>query len=265
MDHPIIKEALAKADCALGLKRRIVGVTFLFTEEEFERAEAKRLKARIPYCVMVKRATRGHTAKATLENFGCRAAARALGLMAPEELFTSGRHYQRLGLYRDLGVAKNIRQNMTLCRHQALGVMIKPLADHREPAHVVLLVGEPYQMMRIVQAYTYHYGYQTRFQTAGNQALCSECTAHVFENNTINHSLLCAGTRFMAGWDDTEMAVGFPFGMLENIVDGLYATLNPTEPDRKKRRIEKRMKEEKREDLEIEYGRNYYTGLYLSP
>lgn len=264
MDIKAIKEAVEKTNCAINLKRQVVGVKFLFDQVEFNQAKAKPFTAKMPYCVMVKRAMLGKKIKAVFENFGCLSSARTLGLMEPDEMFSSGRHYRRLGLYRDLVVAKNTRQRMTLCRHKAYGVMIMPLEEFDDEPDVVLLVGTPYNAMRIVQAYTYMFGVHTAFKMSGNQALCSECTAYPFENNSINVSLLCAGTRFMAGWGDDELAIGFPFNKFLPIIDGLYATLNPTEPDRKKTAIESRLKEQHRNDLTIQYGKNYYTGLYLT-
>ena len=263
MDIAEVRDAVEKTYCALGLKRKIVGVKFLFDRDEFAQAEARPLTAVMPYCVMVKRAMLGNTIKAVFEDFGCRASARALGLMPPDEIFSSGRHYNRLGLYRDLTVAKNVRQNMTLCQHQAYGVMIKPLEEYSVTPDVVLLTGNPHQAMRIVQAYTHQFGYHTSFKMAGNQAICSECTAYPFESNSINVSMLCAGTRFMCGWGDDELAIGFPFNRFLPIIDGLYATLNATEPDGKKIGIEARLAEHKRGDLKVLYGKNYYTGLYL--
>ena len=54
MDKEKVKEAVVKANCALKLERKIVGVKFLFSEEEFNNAAAKSLKAKVPYCVMEK-------------------------------------------------------------------------------------------------------------------------------------------------------------------------------------------------------------------
>jgi uncharacterized protein (DUF169 family) len=266
MSSETIRDALGKVRCALDLKRRPVGVRFLFDPDQYEQADAGALSVRVPYCVMGKRATRGHGAKAVLENFGCMGAARALGIIEPDDYFTSGRHYQKLGLYRDLSVCKNIRRNMTLCRHKARGIMVKPLGDYQQDPDtpdVVLLVVNPYQAMRVIQAYTYIFGYHTSFKMSGNQAICSECTAYPFETNAINVSLLCSGTRFMGGWKDDELAIGFVFNKFTAVVDGLYATLNLTEPDRKKVDIETRLSQRNNDDLEIVYGRNYYTGHYL--
>jgi len=264
MEKKKIRDAVEKAYCILNLKRKIVGVKFLFGQDEFEGAEAKPLTIKMPFCVMVKRAMLGKKVKAVFENFGCLASARALGIIDTDDFFDSGRHYRKLGLYQDLIVSKNIRKHMTLCRHKAHGIMVKPLGEYEDAPDVVLVVANPYMAMRVIQAYTHIYGYHTSFKMSGNQAICSECTAYPMESNSINVSLLCSGTRFMSGWGDDELAIGFPFNKFPAITDGLCATLNLTEPDKKKAEIEARRTEIKKDDLDIQYGRNYYSGLYLT-
>lgn len=264
MDRENIREALEKVYRVLNLKRKIAGVRFLFDEDQFEQADAIPLKTKMPFCVMVKRAMLGHNVKAVYQNFGCLASARALGIIAPDDFFLSGRHYHRLGLYQDLVTSKNVRQNMTLCQHKAHGVKVAPLEAYHHDPDIILIVANPYNAMRIVQAYTHIFGCHTSYKMSGNQAICSECTAFPFESNTINVSLLCSGTRFMGGWQDDELAIGFPFNKFSAIVDGLFATLNLTEPDNKKAEIEIRLRESQQNEFEISYGRNYYTGLYLT-
>jgi len=264
MDSDRTRDAVERVQCALNLKRRIIGVRFLFDNDEYEQADALPAASKMPYCVMVKRAMRGHSLKADAEAFGCPGAARVLGIDPPGELYASGRHHRRLGLYKDLVVGKNMRRNMVVCGHRTHGVLIKPLEEHSQAPDVVLMVVNPYQAMRLVQGWTYQFGYHTRFQVAGNQAICSECTAYPLEKGAINISMLCAGTRHMAGWGDDEMGMGLPFNRFLDMVDGLYATVNATEPDRKKKHIEDRLNSCNRVDLSIEYGRNYYSGLYLS-
>lgn len=263
MDQQKTIEAVDKANCALKLERKIVGVKFLFDQQEYEHATAKRIKNKMPYCVMVKTAMSGTAVKAALENFGCLSSARALGIMPAEEMVSSGRHYRRLGLYYDFAVAKNVQKNMTLSQHQTYGVMIKPLHEYNEKPDVVLIITNPYNAMRIIQGYTYMFGYHTSFKMAGNQAVCSECTAYPLESNSINVSLLCSGTRYMGGWGDDELALGIPYNKFAPVVEGLYATINPIEPNEKKAKIEARAAELGRKDLAIEYNKNYYTGLYL--
>jgi uncharacterized protein (DUF169 family) len=264
MDKEQLQQNLDKAHCALGLKRKIVGVKFLFDKEEYEEYDAKQIATQIPYCVMVKRAMSGNKIKAVFEDFGCLGAARNLGLYQADHAFLSGRHYRKLGLYKDLVIAKDAVQNMSRCTHDAYAIVIMPLEDFCTEPDVVIMVTNPYQGMRVAQGYTYNYGINPSFKLSGNSALCSECTAYPFENNTINISLLCSGTRYMAGWGEDEIAIGLSYNKFASVIDGVYKTVNKTEPDVKKKLIDLRLKESGREDFDIEYGKNYYTGLYTN-
>lgn len=67
---------------ALELERHVVGVKFLYTKEEFEKADVNQLKSFLPYCVMVKSAASGASLKASKENFGCPDGAVSLGFMS---------------------------------------------------------------------------------------------------------------------------------------------------------------------------------------
>jgi len=259
MNQEQVKLSVTKANCALELNRRIVGMKFLFTEEEFQQADAKAIKVPIHYCAMVKSATAGHGIKAAAENFGCPGGARALGIVEPEETFASGRHYFGLGLYQDLITAKNARNNMTLCQHKAYGVMVKPLEEFNEEPDIVIMIANSYTAMRIVQGYTYMYGIHTDYKLSGNQALCSECTAYPFESNNVNISMLCGGTRNMAGWEVDEIGIGIPFNRFISVIDGVYKTVNAMEPNRNKTKIEEKLKQNGLNDLEIEYDKNYFT------
>lgn len=259
MDKGKIKQAVIKANCALELDRKIVGMKFLFTDEEYRQANAKPINAQIHYCVMVKTAMSGTGIKAAANNFGCPGSARALGMMELEERFISGRHYHGLGLYQDLITAKSVRNNMTLCQHKAHGVMIKPLEEFDQEPDIVLVVTNPYNAMRLVQGYTFIYGLHTSYKMSGNQALCSECTAYPFESNNINVSMLCGGTRNKAGWGDEELGIGIPYNRFLAMIDGVYKTVNAIEPNHHKSRIEAKLKRNELHDLEIEYDKNYFT------
>lgn len=262
MNRPEVLEAVKKINCALRLNRKIVGIKFLFDKEEFDKAEAKKLTAKMPYCVMIRNAMEGKSLKASVENAGCPGGARALGMIDPDETSSSGRHYLKLGLYQDLSTAKNVYKNATFCRHKLFGIMVKPVEEYDTEPDVVLIVTNPYNVMRIMQAYTHLFGFNSSLKMSGNQAICSECTAFPFENNDINVSVLCAGTRYNAKWNDDEMAVGFPFNKFLQIVYGLYATLDKVEPNKKKSEIETRCRESGMEAPLINYNKNYYTRLH---
>lgn len=247
--------------CALNIKRNLVGVKFIFSREEFDCINIKQNKGRVSYCYMVKSASSGKHIKSNRENFSCGASARALGLEESLNQITSGQHYYAFKLYNSLGTAKAVQKNVTLIEHRIYGVVLKPLQDFDIEPDVVIIIANPYQAMRIMQGYTYHYGAHKNIKMTGNQGICSECTATPYETNDLNISTLCSGTRFLAKWDVSELGIGMPFNMFSNIVDGVMRTLNPTEPNSTKREISARAKEKGR-IIDIDFEKNYYTGLH---
>lgn len=255
------RAALDKVYSALELSRKIVGVKFLFTEKEFEAADVRAAKAKIPYCVMVKLATHGYGLKATLKTSSCGGGTRALGLEKAKPEFESGCEYSSFGLYQDLAVAKNVVNNITLCRHKLYGVMTKPLEAFDGDPDVVIIITDSYNGMRIVQGYTYKYGTQSSFKLAGNQAVCSECTAYPFENNSINISMFCSGTRYLAGWDKSELAIGLPYAKFLGTAQGVFMTVNGTEGNATKKQIREKLKEKNLEDPGIFDDDAYYIRL----
>ncbi|MEG2144214.1 MAG: DUF169 domain-containing protein, partial [Oscillospiraceae bacterium] len=154
------------------------------------------------------------------------------------------------------------KNNLVVCNHRTYGIEIRPLEDFEKNPDVVIMVTTPYNIMRIVQGYTYYYGTQTHFQMTGLQALCSECTAYPVEKNDINVSVLCGGTRYLSKWEESEMAVGMPYNIFDKISMGVYDTINAMEPNKDKKRIEERLIENEFDDLKIIYDKNYHTNLY---
>lgn len=262
MNTEKLKMSVAQIECALDLKRKVVGVRFLKDEDEYNSCTSPGLKTKIPYCTLIRVCTRGISRKINIDNFSCMSAARALGMAQPDENWISGITYAEKGMYRDLGTAKKVVNNTTCINQRCYGVEIRPLEEFTEEPHVVIAIADAYNMMRLIQGYTYMFGTHKEYKIIGNQALCSECTAYPFESNDINLSTMCAGTRFKAGWKKDELGMGMPFHMWEQVVEGVWNTINIMETDEDKKRIEKAMMERGFNDIEIEYGKNYYTGCY---
>lgn len=255
-DREAIRRAVIKANCALGLERRIVGTKFLFTRKEFDEAEAPPLTSKMRYCVMVERATRGEKTKADFANFGCLGGARALGIVEREEFYLSGRYYKPTGLYQDLATSKEVATHISGCRHRAYGVEVMPLEEYNDEPDIVLIVSYPRELMRLVQGYTFYFGTHDSYKMIGNQAICAECTAHPYETNDINISLLCGGAR-SAGMKEHEMAIGLPLSRFDRVIDGLCRTITPVERNEHKLKIIERLEANNVTDVPVILDRNY--------
>lgn len=66
----------------------------------------------------------------------------------------------------------------------------------------------------------------------------------------------------MSQWEKSEMGMGMPFYMFDEIIDGLENTVNPIERNRSKKIIEEKMKENRLDSIDIIYNKNYDDGLY---
>jgi uncharacterized protein (DUF169 family) len=139
------------------------------------------------------------------------------------------------------------------------GLELRPLKDFSAcNPDVVIMVVEPYAAMRLIQAYSFHFGMKTDFRMTGNQAFCSELTAAPYLLNDINFSALCSGTRHLCNWSDHEVGVGMAYDKLPWIVDGLICTLPETEPRKKKDAILERAARYGRV-IDVQPGREYFT------
>ena len=65
LNREAIRKLVIRMNCALDLERKIVGIKFLHTEEDYHFADAKPMTAPLNYCVMVRLATQGQALKAS--------------------------------------------------------------------------------------------------------------------------------------------------------------------------------------------------------
>lgn len=185
--------------------------------------------------MMIQKAMAGGHFKAFSENFACRCALEALGLDKEMECVESGERYYSIKLYESRAVAKAVTKDISRIRQRIYGIESGPL-EEMEEADVALFMVNAYQLMRVVEGYSYKYGIPKHLCMAGNQGVCADLTASPFEKNDLNFSVLCAGTRKMCSWQDDEMGVGIPIQQLSPLTEGIIETLNYIEyPERKKR------------------------------
>lgn len=256
MDQKEYIRAVTRAGCALDFERHIVGIRFLFSDEEYDAASAPRPSGRMTYCKMVTQASKGEEMKVNVNNFGCFAAARVLGIVEMDDWYTSGHYYGNCGLYRDFPTGKQITDQMSRCDHRACGIEVKPLESFTIPPHIVITISSPFNIMRMIQGYAYQFGNSDNFKFLGSQAMCAESTAHPYKTNDVNISLLCAGAR-RSGLNSDELALGATLNRFVEIVDGLCQTITPVENNERKRHIKERFSSTDEKDIDIILNTNY--------
>ena len=68
-----------------------------------------------------------------------------------------GNRFSTLRLYEDAAIARQVQQDLCFVDQRIYGVMTGPL-EEMEDADVVMLLCNGWQMMRLIQGYTWHHG-----------------------------------------------------------------------------------------------------------
>lgn len=245
----------------LELSLRPAGVRFLYTPEQYAAAESPEFKKGMAYCNMVRLAGLGKSFKAASQHSSCGGGSVAMGLTPINTYRSSGNSYNKdnLWLYDTIGTARKVVEEMPFMEVAVYGLEVRPLSLYANyNPDVVIIIDNPYNMMRLVQGYAFHYGMKPDVRLSGNQALCSELTVNPFMNNDINLSMLCSGTRHRCNWGDNAMGIGIAYSKLPSILSGLFHTMPDTEPKDKKLAIAERAKAAG-ETIETQIGREYFS------
>ena len=126
-----------------------------------------------------------------------------------------------------------------------------------EETDVVMFLCNAWQMMRVVQGYTYHHGMAKNIGMIGNQGICADLVSRPYMMNDLNISVLCAGARINTKADDGELGAGMPMHLFWDIAEGVLVTVNPAMENQRKEALENRLENKDELGFEIEYGKMY--------
>ena len=210
------------------LDREPVGITFLFTKEDYESYPVEEANFKTAYCVMVKQAAvNGKSIKCRLEHHSCDGATTVFALEQSTERIESGQEYFSYQLYSSVAVARRMRESIKSLHRMPVstyGVAIVPLKECEQTPDVIIAMTNAMQSMRMVQGYEYYTGKKPVIDMGAMQGMCSEVTVSPYLTGEMNVSVLCPSTRMLCKWSDNDMAVGIPFELFEMITEGVVAT-----------------------------------------
>lgn len=252
------KKLLANFCITLNLKRSIVGIRFLYIKEEYDAIDAPEPSVKCTFCSLTGRAMKGEITKGKVDSFSCQGGPEMLGMKPVPNYVRSGKQFTTFRMYEDSAVARQVQHDLCFVDQKIYGVLVGPL-EQMEQVDVVMLLCDAWQMMRIVQGYTYHNGMAKNIGMIGNQGICSDLVSRPYVCNDLNISMLCAGSRLSTNALDSELGAGMPPHIFEDIVRGVMATVNPAMEDNRKRALLKQLNEPEQLGFPIEMGRIYVS------
>jgi uncharacterized protein (DUF169 family) len=191
-------------------------------ESEFPE-KTRRPENKIAICQALTLSRRfGYTMGIMEEDHGCPGASIAYGWkkMIDESLLIF--FFLQAGYAADEDGAKTILENIDhLEEGKCRGIVISPLTRTKVIPDVILVYGNPAQIMRLLQGVMNKEGKKLKCELAGIMASCTNGILRAF--NTHEYQLVVPGNgdRVFAGANDDEMLFAIPAKKAEEIVNGM--------------------------------------------
>jgi uncharacterized protein (DUF169 family) len=216
------------ADAAETLKKylKLSGspVAFRFaTKKEEIPAGMEKLDKTIRHCAMVGLArTEGRIFYSTAENHECNGGAWSLGLREITETLKNGDFYFKLGKFESSAACKRTIDRVAhLGTRDTYATLYAPLEKTPFDPQVVIIVANPWAMLKLAQSTLFRVGGRVEAEFAGIQSVCADVCAQTYLNGRVNVSLGCDGSRKFSGIEDGEMVMGIPAEILPEMTEAL--------------------------------------------
>jgi uncharacterized protein (DUF169 family) len=219
MDYAESSEILKTS---LKLKGSPVALAFASTKEDIPEGMQEAEKT-IRHCMMVSLArNEGKIFYATAEKHECNGGGWALGLKELTGTLKDGTFYFKLGKFASKPASERTMRNIPhLDTRETYATMYAPLEKTPFTPQVILIVANPWTMLKLGQSSLFRLGGRIHAEFAGIQSICSDAVATPYLTGKPNFSLGCDGSRKFSGIADDEMVMGFPAELLPEITDAV--------------------------------------------
>ena len=154
----------------------------------------------------------------------CKVAAVSLGLMNPtEELRRHQVHelFQKHHRFKTEELLRKYVEGTPKLPRKYAAVLYGPLGSMPIKPDVIVLICDPSQAMKLIQAHQYITGERASFSLGGLFSLCADAVSTPYLKGNINLAIGCEGAREHAGLKDYELSVGFPYEVAEAVTEAL--------------------------------------------
>jgi uncharacterized protein (DUF169 family) len=214
------EELSSKLKSVLGLKGSPVAVKLVRTREDIP-AGVPEIGEKIRHCEMVQKARNGDVFYATKDKHACAGGAGALGVMETPEKVLNGEFYFALGDFGSTGAAKRTTNAITRVDEDYVATMYAPLEKAGFKPDVVVILGNPKQMLKLAKANIHALGGRNFADFSGIQSICADAVAEVYMTGDVNFTLGCNGSRKNAKISDDEMIAGIPAEKVQMLVEAV--------------------------------------------
>jgi uncharacterized protein (DUF169 family) len=178
---------------------------------------------KIRNCEMVNKArNHGESFFATRDKHSCAGGAWALGLDKLTPSLKTGEFYFKLGKYESMSACKRTIDNVPALEAESVyATMYAPLENTPFDPVVVVIIAEPFHLLKLSQACLFKHGGRINSNFSGIQSVCADATVQPYLSGNLNVSLGCDGSRKYSDIKPHLMVAGIPIEILPDIVTAL--------------------------------------------
>jgi len=201
-----------------------LAVKFVKDESEFpERTRRPEDKIAICQALTISRKF-GWTMGITGEDSGCPGASLAYGWTAPIDETQLAQFFTIAGYGADENSSKRIVESIDRLEPEKYGgIVISPLTRTKIVPDVILVYGNPAQIMRLLQGAMHKEGKKLQCRLAGIMASCTAGIIRTFNTNEYQVVVPGNGDRVFAATNDNEMLFAIPAEKANDIIVGMKA------------------------------------------
>jgi uncharacterized protein (DUF169 family) len=199
-----------------------LAVKLVKDESEFPE-KTRRPEQKLAICQAVTISRRyGWTMGITEDDSGCPGASLAYGWTRLADEDAMIQFFTSVGYASDEVVARRILENIDhLESSKCRGLVVSPLTRTRIIPDVILVYGNPAQMMRLIQGAMYKEGKRVKSELAGIAASCTSGILRTFNTGEYQVVLPGNGDRVFAVTYDNEMIFAIPAARASEITEGM--------------------------------------------
>ncbi len=201
-----------------------LAVKLVRDESEFpERTRRPEQKIAICQALTISRKF-GWTMGITEEDSGCPGASLTYGWTTPIDESSLGQFFQMAGYaFDEIGIKRIVDNLDRLTPGKYGGVVISPLTRTKIAPDVILVFGNPAQIMRLLQGVMYKDGRKLESKLTGIMASCTAGIVRTVNTNECQVVIPGNGDRAFATASDDEMLFTIPATEAEGIIEGMRA------------------------------------------
>lgn len=201
-----------------------LAVKLVKDESEFpERTRRPEQKLAICQALSISRRY-GWTMGITEEDSGCPGASLAYGWSSPIDDDDLAQFFHGAGYASDNLTANKIVENIDRLEPGKYGgIVISPLTRTKIAPNVILIYGNPAQIMRLLQGVLYTKGQTVKSELAGIFASCSQAIIRCFISGEYQVVIPGNGDRVFSSTYDNEMIFAIPAVKAKDIINGMNA------------------------------------------